>query len=65
MKADLNRLVEKPRPEIKLDAAPTPPAIRAKTGLERQATGKFGESEEVTAQSTDGLFTFVVRVVKA
>lgn len=65
MKSDLNRLVEKPRPEIKLDVPATPTAIRAKTGLERQQTGKFGESEEVTAQSTDGLFTFVVRVVKA
>jgi hypothetical protein len=64
MKADLNRLVEKPKPEIKLGAPATPEAMRAKTGLEREQTGKGGESEEVTAQSTDGLFTFVVRVVK-
>ena len=65
MKADINRLVDRPKPEIKLNAPTTPEAMRAKTGLERQQTGKFGESEEVTAKTTDGLFLFVVRVVKA
>ena len=63
-KEDINRLVGKPKPEIKLGEAATPAAIREKTGLERQQTGKVN-SEEVTAESTDGLFTFTVRVVKA
>jgi len=61
--ADINRLVERPAPEIKLDAAVEPAAIRAKTGLERKLAGTV-QSEEVTAQTTDGLFTFVVTVVK-
>jgi hypothetical protein len=64
MKEDINRLVDKPLPEIKLDNAAVPDAIRAQTGLERQQTGKVN-SEEVTVESTDGLFTFTVRVVKA
>jgi hypothetical protein len=62
--ADINRLVERPAPEIKLDSAVEPEAIRSKTGLERKLVG-IGtvQSEEITAQSTDGLFTFIVRVV--
>jgi len=62
--ADINRLVERPLPEIKLGAAVEPAAIRAKTGLERKQVGDVN-SEEVTVESTDGLFTFTVRVVKA
>lgn len=58
-----NRLVKRPEPENKLAPAATPPAIRAQTGIERTQTGKV-ESKQVTAQSTDGLFTFVVNVVK-
>lgn len=64
MKLDINRLVDKPLPEIKLTAAATPEAIRSKTGLERRQNGTI-TGEEVTAQSTDGLFTFVVRVIKS
>lgn len=64
MKADLNRLIDKPPAEKRLDAAATPKPIRTQTGLERKQAGEVS-SEEVTAISTDGLFTFVVRVVKA
>lgn len=64
MQDDLNRLIKRPPPEIRLDVAKSPPAIREQTGLERQQTGVIS-GEEVTVQSTDGLFTFVVRVVKA
>lgn len=64
MKADINRLVDKPLPEIKLGDATTPSAIRTQTGLEKKQVGNVN-SEEVTAESTDGLFTFTVRVVKA
>jgi hypothetical protein len=63
MKADLNRLIDKPPAEKRLDTPATPQPIRAKTGLERRQLGEVN-SEEVTAVSTDGLFTFVVRVVK-
>jgi len=64
MQADINRLVDKPPADKRLDVAATPKPIRAKTGLERKQAGEVA-SEEVTAISTDGLFTFVVRVVKA
>ncbi|MCK9386072.1 MAG: hypothetical protein M0Q15_15795 [Nevskia sp.] len=64
IKIDINRLVDKPLPENRLPEAVTPPAIRSKTGLERQKAGDVN-SEQVTAESTDGLFTFTVRVVKA
>ena len=64
MKTDLNRLIDKPAPELKLAGAETPPAIRDQTGLERKQVGTVA-SEEVTTQSSDGLFTFIVRVVKA
>lgn len=63
MQADLNRLVAKPPADKRLDAPGTPSPIRAKTGLERRQVGEVN-SEEITAVSTDGLFTFVVRVVK-
>jgi hypothetical protein len=63
MQDDFNRLVKKPPAEVSLKAAAAPVAIRAKTGLERKQAGTV-QSEEVTAQSTDGLFTFIVRVVK-
>jgi hypothetical protein len=64
MKADLNRLVDKPLPEITLGAAGDPPAIRSKTAIERKQVGTVA-SNEVTVESTDGLFTFTVRIVKA
>lgn len=63
MKDDINRLVQRPLPENRLGAATTPTAIRARTGLERKQVGDVN-SEEVTVESTDGLFTFTVRVVK-
>ena len=63
MKADLNRLVKAPPPEKKLATATTPGAIRSKTGLEPEQTGKV-KTKQVTVVSTDGLFTFVVSVVK-
>lgn len=61
---DLNRLVKPAPPEQKLAGAATPPAIRTKTGLERKQAGNV-DSEELTTESSDGLFTFIVRVVKA
>jgi len=63
---DLNKLVWRPLPENRLDPVINPDAIRAKTGLERKQAAEASGigSEEVTAVSTDGLFTFVVRVVK-
>lgn len=64
IKDDIHRLAPAQKPDKRLNAASTPNAIREKTGLERQQTGTV-KGEEVTAQSTDGLFTFVVRVVKS
>ncbi len=61
---DINRLVRPAPPENRLAAAAAPRAIRAQTGLERRQVGEV-PSEEVTVQSTDGLFTFTVRVVSA
>lgn len=53
-----------PRPEpVRLGPAGTPVPIRAQTGLAPLHTAKI-RTEEVTVQSTDGLFSFVVRVVK-
>jgi hypothetical protein len=63
MRDDLNRLIDKPPVEKRLASAETPPAIRAKTGLERKVAGAVN-SIEVTVQSTDGLFEFTVNVVK-
>lgn len=64
MQDDLNRLISKAPPEISLGAPATPGAIRTKTGLERKQDSTVA-GEEVTVQSTDGLFTFTVRVIKA
>lgn len=61
---DINRLVNKPPPDNRLDDAKTPDAIRTQTGLEREQTGT-AKSKQVTVKSTDGLFTFTVMVVKA
>lgn len=63
-KDDLNRLINKPPADKRLDAAKTPTPIREKTGLERRQTGDIN-TKEVTAVSTDGIFTFVVRVAIA
>lgn len=63
MQDDLNRLVTPPPPEKRLAAPPEPAAIRTKTGLEPKKASKV-DSEELTTQSSDGLFTFIVRVVK-
>lgn len=63
LKDDIARLVPKPVVDKRLAAAGTPAAKRAQTGLERKQTGKVA-GDTVTAQSTDGLLTFVVTVVK-
>lgn len=63
VKDDIGRLTPRQKPDNRLKPATLPAAIREQVGLERQQTGKV-KGEEVTAQSTDGLFTFVVRVVK-
>jgi len=62
MRDDLNRLIDKPPADKRLPAAETPPAIRSKVGLERKSAGEV-DSREVTVESTDGLFSFTVRVV--
>lgn len=64
MKNDINRLVLNEPASPGLDAPVNPPAIREKTGLEREQTGKI-KTEEITVTSTDGLFTFIVRVAKS
>lgn len=64
MQDDINALVRKPAADVRLDPVQTPDAIRSKTGLERRQAGLV-ESEEVEVQSTDGVFTFIVRVIKA
>jgi hypothetical protein len=63
---DVTRLVRLPPEQRRLDDAISPTAIRPQTGLEKMSRGS-GEvtTEEVTAISTDGLFTFVVRVAVA
>lgn len=63
MKDDIARLVDKAPAPKRLDSAINPDAIREQTGLERKRIGKV-DSEEVTVESTDGLFTFAVRIVK-
>ena len=63
IKDDINRIAE-PTPTPKsLGGAVLPSAIRSKTGLEPKKAATLA-TEEVTVQSTDGLFTFVVLVVK-
>ena len=64
MRDDLTRLIKKPPTENRLPAPDTPPPIRDKTGLERRQAGDVS-STEVVVKSTDGLFQFTVRVVKA
>lgn len=63
IKDDIKRLAPAPPADKRLGAARNPAAIRAQTGLERKQAGSV-ESEQVTVESTDGLFTFTVRVVK-
>ncbi len=65
IKDDIARLVGRPPAEKRLDAVTPPPAMPAKTGLERKirAGGVDLNIEEVTVTSTDGLFTFVVNVL--
>lgn len=65
MQDDLNRLVKPAPPENRLADPKTPPAIRTKTGLERVGAGGPVNSHEVTVKSTDGVFTFTVKVVNA
>jgi hypothetical protein len=59
---DLNRLIKPKPPEKKLVTASNPSPIRSQTGLERKQVGS-NDSEVVTVISTDGLFTFTVRVL--
>jgi len=60
--ANLARLIPPAPADNRLAPAVAPKAIRDQTGLSaRQATRVRGS--EVTVQSTDGLFTFVVTVV--
>lgn len=62
---DVTRLVKRPAAEKRLATAETPSAIREQTGLERlKRSGASVTGEEVTVTSTDGLFTFTVRVAR-
>ncbi len=65
VKDDIARLTPAPDKTQRLASAATPSAIRAKTGLERKQAGKASAGQEVTVQSTDGLFVFTVQVVKS
>ena len=62
MQDDLNRLVVKPPAEKRLPDSVTPPAIRSKTGLEREA-GSNINTKAAEVQSTDGLFIFDVTLI--
>lgn len=59
---DVTRLVKRPAAEKRLQPADMPEAIREQTGLERLKRSVTIKGEEVTVTSTDGLFTFTVRV---
>ncbi len=63
LKDDIARLAPRQTADKRLANKGNPQALREKTGLERTQTGKV-QTEQVTAQSTDGLFTFVVNVIK-
>lgn len=60
---DIARLTPRPPADPRLDPARAPRAIREQTGLTRRAAGTV-QGDLVTAQSTDGLFAFAVRVIK-
>lgn len=65
IKDDLVRLQDETAGGKRLDEANLPAAMRAKTGLHpRIAQRPDLASAEITVESTDGLFTFIVRVVK-
>lgn len=63
MKDDFSRLIDRPPPERRLEAASVPEPIRAKAGLERRQAGDVN-GRVATVKSTDGLFLLTVRVVK-
>lgn len=65
IKDNINRLVDKPPPDNRLQGESPPAALRAKTGLEPLRRASKVDGTEVTVESTDGLFTFTVRVVKS
>jgi hypothetical protein len=60
---DLTRLVKRAPADKRLNSAAIPDAIRDKTGLERLQRAGLAAGTDVTVASTDGLFTFTVRVV--
>lgn len=65
-KDDIARLTPLPAADNRLDKARAPLAIREKTGLQQRSSARADNaSEEITVESSDGLFTFIVRVVKA
>lgn len=65
VKDDVARLTPLPAAGPRLKPARAPRAIRAQTGLQRRAVASVDSaSEEITVESSDGLFTFIVRVVK-
>ncbi len=64
---DIARLTPANPANNRLNDAVPPRAIREGTGLQLRARAGGAEtnSEEITVQSTDGLFTFMVRVLKS
>lgn len=65
LKDDIARLTPPPAADPRLAPARAPRAIRPQTGLQRRAVASAeSASEEITVESSDGLFTFIVRVVK-
>ena len=65
MKNDINRLVAPAPAAIRLPPAKPLDAIPARTGLERQGGGSGDvATQEITVQSTDGLFSFTIKAIK-
>lgn len=61
---DITRLARQEPARQRLRNAVDPRAIRDQTGLQLRARASASaEGDEVVAKSTDGIFTFVVRVL--
>lgn len=60
---DLARLAPPEKPDARLKRAGDPPPKRTQTGLQPVRAARVA-ADLVTAQSTDGLLTFVVQIVR-
>lgn len=62
---DITRLARQEPARNRLRPAVEPRSIREATGLQLRARASANaQGDEVVAQSTDGIFTFVVKVVR-